>query len=396
MIMERIDEYNVNQADLVVGIPSYNEADNIAFVVEQCNKGLHTYFKDYKSVIINVDNNSPDDTRSAFLNSVNSIPKIYLSTRPGVTGKGNNFYNLFQEASRLKARAVVVVDADITSITPEWINSLAGPIVNNDFHFVTPVYTRHEYDGTITNNICYPLIYGLLGKNIRQPIGGDFAFSGDLANHFLSQTWHDTTYQYGIDIFMTMNAILAQYPACQAGLGAKCHKPSAPKLGPMFIQVVGTLFKSLLGSKDHWLDKSLVEDLPVHGGDHSASPQQLCIDYKSIRKTALAEYHTARGHLESYLSVELFRDIKTMFEKERITITSDMWTEIVYEFLYAFEKNNCDTQVVESMKPLYFGRVITFIRETLDLDHIASEELIRRQAEGFFKNRRYITERYQN
>ena len=34
----------VKQADIIVGIPSYNEADSIGFVVEQVDKGLQKYF----------------------------------------------------------------------------------------------------------------------------------------------------------------------------------------------------------------------------------------------------------------------------------------------------------------------------------------------------------------
>jgi glycosyltransferase involved in cell wall biosynthesis len=394
--MEKVDSYNVREVDIVVGIPSYNEADNIAFVVKQCNQGLRTHFKEYSSVIINVDNNSPDGTRSAFLNSVNTIPKIYVSTEPGIMGKGNNFYNLFKEATRLKAKAVVVVDADITSITPDWVWSLASPILSNEYHFVTPVYTRHEYDGTITNNICYPLIYGLLGKNIRQPIGGDFAFSGKLASHFLEQTWHKTTFQYGIDIFMTMNALLGQFKACQAVLGVKCHKPSAPKLGPMFVQVVGTLFETLLKSKHHWIQRTEVEELPVLGGMQSASPQQLSIDYKTIRKTALSEFQRVKNPLETILSRDLFSELSKMFQAQRICITDEMWTKIVYDFLYAFEHGNGKNKIIEALKPLYFGRVVTFIRETLDLDHIDSENMIQNQARHFFDSRNYLIQRYKN
>jgi hypothetical protein len=35
---------NIDSLDLVVGIPSYNEADNIEFVVRQVAAGLERYF----------------------------------------------------------------------------------------------------------------------------------------------------------------------------------------------------------------------------------------------------------------------------------------------------------------------------------------------------------------
>ena len=243
-----INTSKIRKADLVVGIPSYNEADNIDFVVKQIDKGLNKNYKKLKKVIINIDNDSSDGTRDVFLKTETKNPKIYISTPPGVRGKGNNFYNLFNFIQKLDAKAVVVVDADLESITPDWVHFLFAPILEG-YDYATPYYARNEYDGSITNHICYPIIYGLFGYDIRQPIGGDFSFSPNLASYWLKKKWHKTTKRYGIDIFMTMNAVNGGYKIAQVGLGAKIHKPSAPKLGPMFTQVVNTLFKSIKQTK---------------------------------------------------------------------------------------------------------------------------------------------------
>ncbi|MBD3226402.1 MAG: glycosyltransferase [Caldithrix sp.] len=393
--MEKVDSYHLSAADIIVGIPSYNEADNIANVVKQCNLGLRKYYPNLQSVIINVDNNSPDETRDAFLNAVNTIPKVYISTEPGVTGKGNNFYNLFQEAVRLKAKAVVVVDADLLSITPEWIQSLAEPILTHGHDFVTPIYSRNEYDGTITNNICYPIIYGLMGRNIRQPIGGDFAFSGQLAEYYLKQSWVDTTYQYGIDIFMTMNAILGGFSLSQTGLGAKIHKPSAPKLGAMFSQVIGTLFNMLLDHKADWSARHSVQDLPVYGSNVMHEPQCLSIDYKSIKAQALNDFVQNETVLREHLHRHHMKLISAMYREHKLEMHNALWQGAVYDLLYAYDKHHRDARIIEALKPLYFGRVATFIRETLDMDHGDCEEEIIRQARHFFAGRSYLTDKYE-
>ena len=393
--MIKIDPYRVQNAEIIVGIPSYNEADNIAFVVQQCNLGLQKYFPGLKSVIINADNHSPDDTRTAFLNSVNTIPKMYLSTAPGVKGKGNNFFNLFREAQRLSARAVIVVDADITSITPEWVRDLASPILTKNFNYVSPLYSRNEYDGTITNNICYPLIYSLLGADIRQPIGGDFAISGSLVAYYLQKSWQDTTYQYGIDIFMTMNAILGKFNTCQVTLGTKIHKPSAPKLGAMFVQVVGTLFDILLDSKEQWLLQNLRRKIENFGDIENLQPQNLSIDYKSIKRTSMKEFNQYKTVIEKVLSPSIYRKLNQMYEKERINISKDLWAHIVYEMLFQYDKSRRSAILIDIMKPLYFGRVATFIRKTLDLDHHASEKEIHRQARRFYRNKKHLVKMYE-
>ena len=101
MFESEVNPEKVTNTDLVVSIPSYNEADSINYPTEQASIGLTKYFPDKKSVIINCDNNSPDNTKQAFLDTPTKTPKIYLSTPPGIKGKGNNFKNLFQNLNLL-------------------------------------------------------------------------------------------------------------------------------------------------------------------------------------------------------------------------------------------------------------------------------------------------------
>ncbi len=94
-----------NKYDVVVGIPSYNESDTISHVTKTVGEGLEKFFSDKKSIIVNVDNNSPDNTKEAFLDTKTRIEKKYISTSHGVRGKGNNFYNLFKFAKSAGAEA---------------------------------------------------------------------------------------------------------------------------------------------------------------------------------------------------------------------------------------------------------------------------------------------------
>ncbi len=113
-----------------------------------------------------------------------------------------------------------------------------------------PLYVRHKYDGTITNSIAYPLTRSLYGRRVRQPIGGDFGFSGRLAEIYsLSEAWSEAIANFGIDIWMTTLAMNNGIPICQAFMGRpKIHKPKDPgaDLGPMFRQVVGTIFEMMI------------------------------------------------------------------------------------------------------------------------------------------------------
>ena len=109
----------IDKADIVIGIPTYNEVDNISFVVKQVDKGLRKYFKGASAVIVNSDNNSSDNTKNVFLETKTKFPKIYISTPPKLKGKGYNLKNFFEKVKELDAKAAMTVDGDLKSINPE-------------------------------------------------------------------------------------------------------------------------------------------------------------------------------------------------------------------------------------------------------------------------------------
>ena len=380
------------QADMVVGLASYNEADSIDYPTIKCSEGLKKYYGDMTSAIVNCDNHSPDGTEQVFLGTETEVPKIYITTPPDTPGKGYNFENMFRKAIELGAKALVCVDADLTSITPEWVKYFADPVLAG-YDFVNPIYSRHKYDGTITNNICFPLVYGLFCRNIRQPIGGDFAMSARFMEHLVRQPWHRTTEEYGVDIFMTMNAILGGFKTCETGLGAKRHKPSAPKLGPMFIQVVSTAFLTVLRNVDVWKNATVIEQPALYGLRHMDPPQELDMDRAAIEKQARDGFVQCQGALEKELSPGLYSELTKMFTDGPIDITTDQWVTTVYDMIAAFRTAGDRNGLVESLKGLYFGRALTFMNQTWDWSTEQAEEAILEQAEVFHQRRDYLVEK---
>ena len=397
MFEREVNQHNVAQADIAVVIPSYEEADSIAHPTRVVSEGLRKYFPDRNSVIINADNASPDGTEEVFLGTQTEVPKIYITTPPNTPGKGWNFANAFRKAYSLSARAIVCVDADLISITPEWIGYMAGPILEEGFDYLTPLYSRHKYDGTITNNICYPLIYGILGRDIRQPIGGDFALSARLARHIVSVPWHRTTHQYGVDIFMTMQALLGDFKIAQVGLGSKVHKPSAPKLGQMFLQVVSTALLTVAGAFKTWKSITKVTKTPVFGLKELAEAQDLEVDRELIRGNAAAGFNETVDALREYLSPEVVGRLeKTFAESGGPRIDTDFWVDVLFDVIAAFAGCGDPARLVESMRGLYFGRVYSFMNETWELTSAECEEPIRQQGQRVFQRRGELIERLES
>ena len=195
----------------MVGIPSFGNADTIGYVVRAAMAGMVQYFPDLKPVLVNADGGSEDDTPRVAVSteSPEYIEQMILVRPPhrlrrmavtyrGTNGKGSAVRALLEVARELKVEALVLVDSDLRSIVPEWIELLAGPILKGGYDYVAPLYARHKFDGTITNHIAYPLTRTLYGRRIRQPIGGEFAISRDLVHALLDYTdWDEATARSG-------------------------------------------------------------------------------------------------------------------------------------------------------------------------------------------------------
>ena len=303
-IRDQIDR--LGRADIMVGIPSYRNAATIGHVVRAAQAGLVQYFPDLRPVLVNADAGSPDGTqrvvaeteppdyveRILLVRPTNRLERVAL-TYPeveGIGGKGAALRTIFEMAAALDVKALVVVDSDLRSIVPEWIELLSGPILKGGYDFVAPLYSRYKYDGTITNTVTYPLTRALYGHRIRQPIGGDFGVSGDLVRHYLTlDDWDEDISKFGIDIWMTTSALTGGFAVCQARLGSKVHDPKDPgaDLGPMFRQVVGTILRLAVRNADRWLTIHGSHDVPAYGFERLADPPPL--EVNTIR--LLTEFH---------------------------------------------------------------------------------------------------------
>src|SRR5688500_20080806 len=162
----------VASADVVVGIPSYNNAGTIAHVANAVASGLRDGFPGRRAAIVSSDGGSKDGTTQVVLDTVSDIPVI-AGAYKGLPGKGSALRAIFECTAALGASAGAVVDSDLRSITPEWVQRLLGPVVDGKADYITPLYARHKHDGTITNSIASPPPRARYAVRTRHPTGGE-------------------------------------------------------------------------------------------------------------------------------------------------------------------------------------------------------------------------------
>ena len=404
----------IGSADLMVGIPSFGNAETIGYVVRAATAGMVQYFPELKPVLVNSDGGSPDDTPRVAVSteSPDYLEKIILVspkhklqrvsfTYQGISGKGTAVRALFEVARELKVKAMVMVDSDLRSIVPEWVELLAGPILKGGYDYVTPLYARYKYDGTITNNIAYPLTRALYGARIRQPIGGDFGVSGDLVSRYLElDTFDELTARFGIDIWMTHSAINEGFAVCQARLGAKIHdaKDPAGDLGPMFRQVVGTLFKLAGRNEDRWLRVRGSHPIPEYGFERVIAPEEITVNHAKLVDNFEQARLTQSDVWAQMLSPEQHERVMGLDlegEAASFHFSAELWIRCLYDTLVAFHRPDADRErLLAALTPLYFGRTAGFISDTLDMTTDQAERVIDDQARQFEELKPYLVTRW--
>jgi hypothetical protein len=340
---------NIN---IAIGIPSYKEGENIRNSVEKMFSGLKEYFNKEQIVLLaNFYHAVKGNTRDAFQQTIQELisqnPKtniysLVMSTgldtsgNP-IKGKGNNFRNFFEILYLAKNtgnfKGGACVDADLRTVVNNgeeegiselWVKNLIYPIVYPEefglkkaAQFVSPLYSRHEYDGGMTNNCCMGWIRLASDRTIRQPIGGDFGLSGDAIEKFLfNMEWNYETTQYGIDIAMSLTAALNQLNVVEADLGVKIHDSSEGKAFLIGKEVFGSAVKLLTHKKEKWAHIQKGDPILRVAEKRKIIPQPLFVDYEFYKKEFFTFFK------KPFLETNLAKDLLT---KEEIISKTEEW-----------------------------------------------------------------------
>lgn len=403
----------IAQADILVGIPSYNNEETIGHVTEAIKLGLAKYYPASRAVLFNSDGGSDDRTRAVFERTAKtdsydtffiSKPQVPLesvsSKYIGIPGKGSAFKAIFEAAYILGVKACAVLDSDLRSITPEWIQLLLAPVLAKDYGYICPFYRRYKYDGTITNSIAYPFTRALYGRRVRQPIGGDFGFSGKLLELYLKQdVWDTDVTRFGIDIWMTTTAIVNGFKICQSFMGAKIHDVKDPgaDLGPMFIQVVGTIFSLMTTYKYPWQKVVGSRPTAILGFQAETAPKPLKVNVSRMMTKFTDGISIHKSAYQQILSEEVFAKLMEVIEiaGNNIDFPKTLWVKVIFDYAVFYQTAEDRQQVLQSLIPLYYGFVSSFVHETENLDDYQAEEVIEELCRIYEDSKPYLVERWE-
>lgn len=222
-----------------VVIPALNEEATVGGVVTQCLRSC-------AAEVIVIDSDSVDATaeraRAAGARVVNW--RDVHPVDPPRPGKGEA---LWRGVGAAGGDVIVFVDADVTSLEPEWVDALAAPFANPTVELVKASY-RRDFAGTIggggrvTELTAKPLLRALFPAlaDLDQPLAGEYAIRRSTARAIPFVEGYGVEVGLLIDVFTTRG----RAAIAEVELGVRRHRNRPlEELAPMADVVAATILQ---------------------------------------------------------------------------------------------------------------------------------------------------------
>ena len=363
----------ITDADVIVGIPTYNNAETIEGVVEAAVGGLSNRLSSLRAVVVNADGGSRDGTPDRLRGLLNGhiplvqavypIYPVHLMAPPiaGVPGRAEALRSILRHGERLGVKACAVLDAGVEKLDPEWIGHLLDPVLNHGYDLVAPCYLRHKFEGAISNGLVYPFVRALYGRRVRQPMPSELAFSSQLIGNYASEA--------PADPWSLTPAILGRFQICQTFLGPHQHpaKDLSPDLSSTLAQVLGSLFEEMAVNSGRMIESFRLGYQDLQGvWSQILSPAAL-LEYKKLSRLTEAQFRLA----------------------------DDLWARTVYDFGLAWHLRVMDRDhLLRAITPLYLGWAASSVLETQTAGPEEVEARQERLCLAFELQKRYLISRW--
>jgi hypothetical protein len=346
----------------VIGIPSRNEESTIRHVTRQVDEGLSRLAGDPTALIVNVDNSATDGTRSAFLSTSTRYTKE--SHRPDrAAGKGANVCTILRLASRYEARVVALLDADVRTVSPDWVCRLVGPVRSSTADFVSPHYATSQ-GGPLRALISRPLVHGLFLADVDQPTGGEVAFTAALNSAFQRVEPSGAVSRYGIDIFMITEAVLRGARLACADLGTKVHRPRPwHTITPIARDVVTAVLEQAHRNRSGLRERQPVSVTAVTRGPNTSVRRTVdAAELAALSRDFRAGVVRHEALYREFLSPALMRALRA---DGTDGITAAQWPDILFPLIrHALANPNAFDEFAAALMPLFEGRMMRFANES--------------------------------
>ncbi|HEU4683985.1 MAG TPA: hypothetical protein VFS39_05745 [Nitrospira sp.] len=406
----------LERVEILVGLPSFNNAETVKGVIDAVVTGLQTTFSSASVLLLNEDGGSQDGTPELVKAAVEDRVPIAFVTRARsaaagiegfpplshawVSGRAEAFHSFLTVTTQAGAAACAVIDPAMRGVTPDWMKWLLGPIVESRADYVAPLFLRPRYEGTLTNTLVYPLNRALYGAAMRYHTGGGCGISGGLAATLLQRDfWKERAAHSSIESCFTTVAVAERRPLCQAGLGEKLMQgpPSGEDVSTVVAQTVDLVFYFMERYQDVWEHPSVARPVLEVGLPGGLLPDHGAINVDRMIRGFRLGLRDLLPLWEIILSPETLSGILPLgvVDKEDFVFPPSLWAQTVYDFALAYhEKVLHRDHLLKSLTPLYLGQIASLVLRTQSRKPEQVEECIEELCDTFARMRPYLVERW--
>jgi hypothetical protein len=379
----------VGQVDVLVGLPTLNHADSVGAAVHAVHLAFNRELARERTVLLNVDGGSTDGTpdivrdasiveRETLLAS-HSLRTRHRISAPyhGVPGKAAALRVVLAAADLLQARAVVVLDPEIASVSAETVAALARPALAAGADFVSPVYSRHPLEGLLVTQVVRPLFRAAYGLPLQEPLAGEFGCSARFATRCLeAPAWGSDELRAAVDLWLSGIAAGSGMAVHEVALGARRLTPRPrPPVAGLAPKVLDALFTCLRLQESQWM-AGLAPGRLTAASPPAPSDPPAAIDtagFAQLFREGLAALGNLLGRA---LRPATWEGVRLAAADGGLPVVpDDLWSAILLDLAAAHRRAAISRDhLLQAAVPLYLGRSASFAAEVAPLDRDAAGE----------------------
>ncbi len=362
---ERIEE--IGAADLVVGIFAPFTPDSLEATLARMRESIGRLYMPVRTVIVHPTDQPivpPQDV------TVLSVPSLRhdFSTDPTYS-ISDAYHGLLAVGQSLGARAVAVLLSDLDGITPQWMYGLIRPVIELDFDLVAPCYSHGKFEGLLNSSIVAPMTRALFGKQIRHPLGPDFAFSQKLSAHLVANAVKNRNGPRSRSLAsIIVDAICDGFEVCQAHVGDRRYPPADwMNQSSVLSQILQPVFHEAEIHAPYWQRIRGSQPVPTFGETAMLRDDREPIDVRRMIESFQLGYRNLQEIWSAVLPPGTLLELSKLarLAPEQFRMPDRLWARMVYDFAVGFRlRTISQDHLIRAMTPLYLAWVASYVLES--------------------------------
>ncbi|RMG54375.1 MAG: hypothetical protein D6722_29090 [Bacteroidetes bacterium] len=182
----------------------------------------------------------------------------------------------------------------------------------------------------------------------------------------------------------------------------KLHRERDPyaRLNLRFRQVVGTVFDLMLAYSDYWKGVKWSKPTALFGidGHEMAVPAPVEVNMAHLHERFLRGFEEYEGFWREIFDQTAFNKLQEIRHMglAHFSFPSQTWATMLFDAAIAYRHRPTEhrTQIVDSLLPLYLGKVVSYVKRTERMSLQQAEEHIENACGVFEECKPYLIERW--